>query len=364
MSDTSGGRLRPLLLRGDPAACGAIHGARLAPAIREYTDERVHLACDGSWAGRKATRAELLALAECMLPAHQAYSPELYAEMLAMAEAAGISPAEAVIVGGFTDFVDAVRALGRAVPEEDDCTATIVPATPASDGVPWFAQTWDMHATATAHVVLLDLQPASGPAALLFSTAGCLGQIGMNEHGICVGINNLNAADGQIGVTWPFVVRAALAQRTIEAALDCVLRARLAGGHDFLLLDAQGRGYNVEAMPTHTAVTPLGDRPLVHTNHCLDAACQAREAPKSTDLQLSSVARLEVARQMLGGSIDRDLLFALLREPSAVCRRSAPPWHVESSGAVVARPDTRELWAVWGIPADHAFERFMVGRHD
>lgn len=361
---SAGGPLRPLVLRGDPAALGAAHGAALAPAIREYTDERVRLACDGSWAGRRATRAELLALAERMLPDHQAYAPELYTEMLAMAEAAGISPAEAVIVGGFTDFVDAVRALGLAAPEEDDCTAAIVPATAASAGVPWFAQTWDMHDTATAHVVLLDLQPASGPAALLFSTAGCLGQIGMNEHGLCIGINNLNAADGQVGVTWPFVVRAALAQQTVDAALDCVLRARLAGGHDFLLLDAHGRGYNVEAMPTHTAVTPLTDGPLVHTNHCLDPACQAREAPKAAELQASSVARLGVARHMLAGAIDRELLFALLREPSAICRRSAPPWHVESSGAVVARPDTREMWAVWGIPADHAFERFVVNRHD
>lgn len=360
----SGGPLRPLVLRGDPAELGRIHGAALAGSIREYTDERVHLACDGKWAGQRATHPQILALAESMLPAHQEYAPELYIEMLAMAEAAGISPAEAVIVGGFTDFVDAVRALGQAVPEEDDCTAVIVPATPASAGVPWFAQTWDMHDTATAHVVLLDLQPASGPAALIFSTAGCLGQIGMNEHGICVGINNLNAADGRVGVTWPFVVRAVLAQRTLEAALECVLRAPLAGGHDFLLLDAMGRGYNIEAMPTHTAVTPLGEAPLVHTNHCLDAACQAREAAKSTELQLSSAARLEVARRMLAGPVDRDLLFAMLREPSAICRRSTPPWHVESSGAVVARPDTRELWAVWGIPADHAFERFVVDRHD
>lgn len=360
----SGGPLRPLILRGDAAARGAAHGARLAGAIREYTDERVRLACDGSWAVRRATRAELLALAERMLPAHRDYAPELYAEMLAMAEAAGISPAEAVIVGGFTDFVDAVRALGPGVPEEDDCTAAIVPATRASHGVPWFAQTWDMHDTATAHVVLLDLQPTSGPAALLFSTAGCLGQIGMNEHGLCVGINNLNAADGQVGVTWPFVVRAALAQQTLDAALDCVLRARLAGGHDFLLLDAHGRGYNVEAMPTHAAVTPLQDAPLVHTNHCLDPQCQAREAPKAADLHASSVSRLAVARGMLAGAIDRDLLFTLLREPTAICRRSAPPWHVESSGAVVARPDTRELWAVWGVPADHPFERFVVNRHD
>ena len=359
----SGGEIAATVLRGDAAARGAQHGSRFAASIREYTEERVHLACAGDWAGRAGTRADILRLAERMLPAHHDYAPGLYHEMLAMAEAAGISPAEAVIVGGFTDFVDAVRALGQAAPEEDDCTAALVPATPASRGVPWFAQTWDMHDTATKHVVLLDIQPDDGPAALVFSTAGCLGQIGMNEAGICVGINNLNAADGRVGVTWPFVVREVLRQTTLADALACVLRAPLAGGHDFLLLDAQGRGYNVEAMPTYAAVTPLADAPLVHTNHCLDAACQAREAGKADELRRSSELRLEIATRMLAGEVDLEVLLAVLREPRAICRRSTAPWHVESSGAVIARPDTRELWAVWGVPADRPFIRFAVGRH-
>ena len=356
----SGGTLVPVVLSGDAGARGAEHGRALARSIRVYTDERVALASDGSWAGRAATRADMLALAEAMLPAHAAYSPELYAEMLAMAAAAGISPAEAVIVGGFTDFVDAVRALGQDAPEEDDCTAVIVPP---GRGGPWFAQTWDMHDSATPHVALLDVRPDAGPHALVFSTAGCLGQIGMNEHGLCIGINNLTATDGRVGVTWPFVVREVLRQTTLEAALAAVLRAPLAGGHDFLLLDAQGRGYNVEAMPTHAAVTALADAPLVHTNHCLDAACQAREAARSAELVGSSVERLATAQRMLPGQVDLPLLEALLREPAYICRRSSAPYHVESSGAVICRPDTRELWAVWGIPADRPFQRFVVGRH-
>lgn len=357
----SGGVLVPVVLRGDARARGARHGQALAPSIRVYTDERVALASDGSWAGRSVTRADMLALAEAMLPAHAAYSPESYVEMLAMAEAAGISAAEAVIVGGFTDFVDVVRALGMAAPEEDDCTAVIVPP---GRGGPWFAQTWDMHDSATPHVVLLDVRPEVGPAALVFSTAGCLGQIGMNERGICVGINNLTAADGRIGVTWPFVVREVLRQDTLEAALAAVLRAPLAGGHDYLLLDAQGRGYNVEAMATHAAVTALHEAPLVHTNHCLDDACRAREAPRSAELVGSSVERLATARRMLPGAVDLLQLQRLLCEPGYICRRPCAPYHIESSGAVICRADTRELWAVWGIPADRPFQRFVVGQGD
>ncbi len=160
-----------------------------------------------------------------MLPAHRAYAPELYDEMVAMAAAAGISAAEAMIVGGFTDFVDAVRARGATnVPEEDDCTAVLTGE--------YLAQTWDMHDTATPHVVMLDVQDTV--PCLVFSTVGCLAQIGMNAAGIAIGINNLVGTDGRVGVTWPFVVRKVLHQDHPRGGPRLRPgRAPLAGGHDY-----------------------------------------------------------------------------------------------------------------------------------
>lgn len=345
------GSIRVLRLQGDPRARGLIHGRTHAAGIREYTEERVRLAADGSWAGRKATRADVLALAEEMLPAHRRYSPDLTEEMEAMASGAGISAAEALIVGGFTDFVDAVRARGAIAEaaEEDDCTALL--------NGDWLAQTWDMHDTATPHVVMLDVREPV--PALVFSTVGCLGQIGLNAAGIAIGINNLAATDGRVGVTWPHVVRKVLQCETIEAALACVVDCELAGAHNYLLLDAQGRGYNVEAMPTHRAVAPIEGPPLVHTNHCVAPEARSREAARSPTLELSSHERYTRATALAAGAIDLASLIAMTRDP-VICRRSEPPYHVETSGAVVMRPATRELWAVWGIPQDGEFEHFRV----
>ena len=78
--------IRVLDLVGSPAEVGRAHGAAYAAEIREYTDERVHLSSDGVWAGHAVTQDEVIALAEACLPAHEAYDPELYAEMLAMAD--------------------------------------------------------------------------------------------------------------------------------------------------------------------------------------------------------------------------------------------------------------------------------------
>ena len=282
-----------------------------------------------------------------MLPAHRRYDADLTEELEAMAQAAGISAAEAIIVGGFTDFVDAVRAGGAF---EDDCTALLSPAL--------LAQTWDMHDSATPHVVMLDVRDAV--PALVFSTVGCLGQIGLNAAGIAIGINNLAGADGRVGVTWPHVVRKVLRCETLDAALACVTGAELAGAHNYLLLDAHGDGYNIEAMPTHCAVTRLERAPLVHTNHCIVPEAVKREADRSPALQASSHGRLERAQEFAGGSIDVETMMQMTRDP-VICRRSEAPYHVESSGAVIMQPATREMWAVWGVPADAEYEHFRVG---
>ncbi|HZD24272.1 MAG TPA: carcinine hydrolase/isopenicillin-N N-acyltransferase family protein [Acidimicrobiia bacterium] len=89
---------------------------------------------------------------------------------------------------------------------------------------------------------MLRLAPAGKPRALVFTTVGCLGQIGMNDAGIAIGIDNLSAADGQVGVTWLFVVRTALEQTSFDAALGAIIGADLAGGHNFLLFSADGQG--------------------------------------------------------------------------------------------------------------------------
>lgn len=352
--------IRILDLEGSPAEIGRAHGTEFAAEIRRYTDERVGLVASGTWSGGALDRSDVLALAESMLPAHEEFDPDLHVEMLAMAEAAGISPAEAVIVGGFTDFVDTVRAsVGGAVPStllEDDCTAVIVPDGRA-DGAGFLAQTWDMHDSATEYVVMLEVRPESDPAALVFSTVGCLGQIGMNEAGIAVGINNLTASHGQRGVTWPLVVRKALKQTTLDAALRCVMEADLAGAHNYLLFDAKGDGYNVEAMPGCTRVEALGDVPLVHTNHCIDAMAARHQAEKDAALMDSSVDRLARANALCEARpLDFEQLAALTRDPG-VCQRAQPPFHIESSGAAIMRPATGDLWAVWGLPAEGEYER-------
>lgn len=335
-----------LEIYGGPSDFGRIHGIECKTLIRDYLDDRLGLSGDATWAGRAADASTVLSLASETLVHHQGYSPRLYEEMEALAAGAGITPAEAVVVGGFTDLVDVVRAHDGFAPIEDDCTALIDPG----NGV--LAQTWDMHASAGEYVVMLKLDPLDGPGAVVQTTAGCLGQIGMNEAGIAVGINNLTSI-GKPGVTWPFVVRRALEQTTLDAAVDCVLEADLAGGHNYLLMGPDGSGVNIEAMPGTLKVDRVTESPFVHTNHCLDDATRLEEGPRPVEHIRGSQTRLERGAEL---ALDLDAYFG---DPS-IARRATTPNEVATCGAVVIRTKERRLDSVWGIPGDEPWETFRL----
>lgn len=359
-------KIRVLNLKGTPYEMGYQHGQVYREEIRRYTAERVALVQAGQWSGQvELSRAEVLNLAEACIPAHDTYAPELMAECRGMAAATGLSLAELIIVSGFTDFVDTVyRTYQKRDPLQpmlaiDDCTAFIVPDALAG-GAGFFGQTWDMHDTATEFVILLQLEPDDGPAALVFTTTGCIGQMGMNEHGLAVGINNLLGADGQIGVVWPFVVRKILQQDNLDDALACLTEAPLAGAHNYLLFDATGAGYNVEAMSSHCVVTPLASEPLLHTNHCLFPETEALSQPRLPESQSDSEERLHMAETLLR---ERPLTINHLQNltrQEPICATAETPYFVESCGAAIMRPKTGEFWAVWGRPAENEYERFTI----
>lgn len=340
-----GGSIRTLVLEGDPAARGAIHGSTYGELIRKYLDDRLGLAAEERWSGANTRRDMILEIAGETLPHHQVYSPGLHAEMMAMSDAAGITPAEAVVVGGFTDLVDVVRARLGSGPVEHNCTAVLNPV------AGFHAQTWDMHASAGEFVVLMDVRPDDGPRALVQTTAGCLGQMGMNEAGISIGINNLTAM-GRPGVTWPTVVRQALAQTSFDRAVDAVLDAELAGGHNFMLMGPGGRAVNIEAMPTNKRVTEV-DGGYVHTNHCVDPLTAAEEGDRLPEHVENSNVRLDVAAKLV------EDLEAFFEEP-LISRRVEAPHDVGTCGAVIFEPSVGRMRAVWGVPGEHPWETFQL----
>ncbi len=361
-------RIRVFKLSGSPYDMGCAHGERFRDEIRHFTEERVRLCQSKEWTGRELSREAVMDLAEACAAEHQAYAPELMEELRGIADATELTLAELVVNNGFTDFIDTIYNQGdirvpAATPSlvADNCTAFMLPPSRSATGDAFFGQTWDMHASATPYVILLQGEPDDAPAFLTFTVTGCVGMIGMNSAGIAVGVNNLMATDGQVGVTWPFVVRKILQQEELDDALACLTGAKLAGAHNYMLMDRHGRGYEVEAMSTRHHVRALDDEVISHTNHCLiqKNLDVARERPPAS--RNSSENRLRRAEELLAkDDISIDDLMALTRDEVAICTRPKPPTHVESCGAAIMSPSSGDFWAVWGIPADNKYERFVI----
>ncbi len=341
-----GGKLRVLPVNGGPAAMGDTHGRTYGGMIRAYLEDRIELSAQERWSGGESNRDLIVEVAESTLEEHERYSPDLYEEMTAMASAAGMTPAEAVVVGGFTDLVDVVRTRVGSAPSEDNCTAVINP------GAGFYAQTWDMHASAGEFVVMLQGDPSDGPRFLVQTTMGCLGQMGLNEAGISIGINNLTSW-GRPGVTWPTVVRKVLQQSNLDTAINAVLEAPLAGGHNFLIMGPDGEGVNIEAMPMHREVTRVTGSPYVHSNHCLVPTTESEQAERIEASVVSSDIRLKLGYELA------DDVEALFAEPE-ISRHASQPHDVATCGAVIIEPGLRRMRAVWGVPGDHPWEHFQL----
>lgn len=366
-------KIRVLDVFGNPYQMGFQHGQAYAREIRELTAERVHLSSDENWTGRSVSSTHTLSLAEACLDEHCHYSPELMWELEGLSAATGISLPELIITNGFTDFVDTVYNIDEfLMPVERqlvqvgrECTAFMVGNRQTTTGQGMLGQTWDMHATATPYVLMLRGKPLYAPRFMIFTLTGCMGMIGMNEHGISVGINNLMATTGQPGVTWTFVVRKILMQDNIDDALECITSAKLAGAHNYLLMDAHGRGYNVEAMPNRLHVTRLESEPIVHANRCIDPDMQMEERPLTEDwIEDSDVRRNRGLKLLNRKQITPDTLMALTRNRDdgaySICSISEAPYYSETCGAAIMRPATGEFWGVWGLPHQNHYERFVV----
>ena len=356
-------KIRLLPIRGTAWELGYQHGTVYGDDIRRYTETRLHLVENGEWKHPfPPDRNTILELAEACIPAHEAYAPDLMEETRGMAAATGLSVAELLIVSGFTDFIDVVyNAYPQPLPAPlviDDCTAFLIPDSRAN-GKGFFGQTWDMNDSSTEYVVLLRVEGENRPNSLVFTSVGCLGQIGMNEHGIAIGINNLRGSDGQIGVTWPFVVRKVLQQDNIADALACITEAPLAGAHNYLIYSKEG-GYNIEAMSTRCHIKELEDIPIIHTNHCLVPHTQ--EVEQKSDPTLGSTTRERLAQAQTTfakPSITLEDLQELTRT-APVCTRPRPPRYIATCGAAIMQPKTGAFHAVWGLPSENEYESFTI----
>jgi isopenicillin-N N-acyltransferase-like protein len=345
-------------LAGTPREMGRQHGELLADGARAMCEARIELSLR---AGQGLSRDDVLALARPSLPVFADFAPEPYAEFQGIAQGAGLSEEELLIGNGYTDVADLVRQTAAAPSE---CTAFQVASSASGDGRSYLGQTWDMNASAFPHVVAFRRAPASGPASVTMTTAGCLSLVGVNECGIAIGNTNLVPRDATDGVMYLAIIHTVLAQSTFEGAVEVVTDVPRMSGHFYYLGGPGGELLGIETTAKrHSFLRPTDAGILAHANHYTDPGLAAYTGQGTlTGNSPTREARMwELLNVGLGRHEGASLTMILADHEAPICRHESPGDEARTCSAAIMCPSTRTIRMTKGYPCEE--EMVEVGLH-
>ncbi|MBL8769870.1 MAG: hypothetical protein JNK30_00690 [Phenylobacterium sp.] len=280
-----------------------------------------------------------------------AHTPDLMEEVQGLAEGAGADPD---LVYGLQLMDEEWFYRGRAIQK---CTSFAV-VEPGGDA--WIGQNMDLGAYTDGHQVMLRIA-ADGdrPAALVFTTAGVIGLMGVNDAGVGVCVNSLpQLPAAPHGLPVAFVLRRLLQARSVTEAAELACTLPHATNQHYVIA---GPGA-VRAFETSSAgvveYMPPDPARVFHTNHPLS---DVEAAPESEAARRNSVRRLASVTARLAQGRP-----GLPEYQAALCARDDPEHPVcregggnigFTCGAMIARvaPGEVEAWASPGPPRREGF---------
>ncbi len=348
-------------LGGAPAEMARGHAEACYDSARAMVRARCDLALRrGREVDETLTMERCLRLAAEHLPTHERYSPAVYAELMALAEALEVGADELLIGNGFTDYIDVLRG----GPAGEGCTSFIATGEATADGLTYVGQTWDMNAFAEPHMRVFRREPADGPAWVTLTTSGCLSLIGLSERQIAVGNTNVAPTDARPGVIYLAMIHEALRAPDYAGARAAIAWAPRASGHYYYVAAESGSATGLETTATRHTALPMPDGLLVHANHYHDAELAGLAREPSSINSLAREALLDGFLRERAGDLTLEHFIEGLRLDEGehpVCRAPVDdPDAVTTCAAAIICPQRRAMWIAPGNPATTEFEEVRV----
>jgi hypothetical protein len=274
-------------------------------------------------------------------------TPDLMAELEATAEGAGV-PADDVYALQLLDEEWAYRVRTSAARSPVKCSSLAIVGQPT-----WVAQNMDLGGYTDGFQALLGVDDGEAPAALIFTTAGMLGLMGVNAAGIGVCVNALpQLPSAPEGLPVAFVLRRLLQARSAEEACRLVQTLPHATNQHYVIAGpGQARSFEASAAGVAEYRPPDPSR-LLHTNHPLT---DAPATPEPATARENSFARLASLQARLGAGRPglTEIQAALsscddARHP--VCRTGGSVGFTTGSMISALWRDRVEVWVSAGPP--------------
>ncbi|MBI2522096.1 MAG: hypothetical protein HYV97_16885 [Bdellovibrio sp.] len=269
-----------------PYEWGKLHGESVRAGIQELAQIRRDLMLKKN----PALNSKLHELARQQWDATQKFAPALALELEGLILGANLTITDIVILNNYTDFRDII-------PDQGCSSAAI-----KRNKQMYAGQTWDMHRTAKNYICTIVVPETSNtPGQIVLSLVGCLGLMGVNQHGMFIGVNNINTLGAKPGVVWPALVRQSLCRSNFEEMRHLMTSAPVTSGHNYLLADSQ--------IAQHWEITPdvkemvskieteQNDGTIFHTNHCMSPKAKSLEDANS--LSSTTFSRWNLLEQQL-----------------------------------------------------------------
>ena len=358
----------PLIkVSGSPYQRGLQCGRQCGDLIRRYPAVLLEaMQLEAQWRALDTSRPalkrdELLTRAMHFLPALEAFAPHLVEELRGIADGAKMLLAEVLLVNVRAEVMglDASHVTSH----DDLCTAFAVGRHGTADGSILAGQNLDQHPANRDLLVMLHVEPDSGPAILMCTFAGLIGYPGVNSARVSLFQNALSNKNWRKdGMPHYFLKRVLLEQTSIADCLAVALRSKVCSSANYLLTDQSGALMDLELAPFSLATVEPHDDILVHTNHFQDPRLASDDIllPDIPDSVFRAERMSTLIRRRRGHLTVADL-EALLRDhnnaPTSICRHQP---NFVTIAALIAEPDQGRLHVAWGNPCENTFAAYSL----
>lgn len=228
----------------------------------------------------------------------------------------------------------------------------------------WLAHNNDLGASALPQLFVTRFCVDGEPEILAVTVGGLFISIGLNNAGISLTGNQLNANDSRVGLPRLLLVRDMLGQRNLDDALASALMPARASSYNNILASREGRIVNAEGSATSFALSWSEEHggTLAHTNHYLHESMLPFEADaRHVAMSASRCARAFDYATKYRGQIDFDVCARFVRdhvyEPWSVCKHAGMSVTVFS--ALIDLTE-QKMWLTRGNPCESDFSLYML----
>ncbi len=350
--------IRLITLEGEATERGRQYGRQAAAEIRQNAEDYVTLIQHNTGKNRARVMEEAARLYRPIIEAH---APDLWQEMQGIAEGAGCSLLDLILINARSEMMHA----------SDECTALAASAEATRHHQVLLAQNWDWHTAVRSDPILLHIRQPDGLEILTLAEAGQVGKIGMNSAGLGVCLNFLSHRHQATGLPIHLILRQMLGFSDPGRAIRAALAPPRGGAANILLAHRGGEILDLEL----TAVASdyvYGDAGwLVHTNHF--ESPRLRDGDTGLALSSSSLIRAARARRLLSNAaiedgVTLDAVYTILSDhtyaPSSICRHSDPSEPMleqsQTRASIVMELGAGRLWVTCGQPCQTERQAFAL----